>query len=52
VLAEEADGFGKVGVVVYGGGDVGEIDDVAVVDCLLKGFAAWSWKREVLVLLE
>jgi hypothetical protein len=51
VLAEEADGFGAVGVGVYGGGDVGEGDDVAVVEGLLEGFAAWVWKREALVLL-
>jgi hypothetical protein len=51
VLADEADGFGAVGVVVYGGGDVGEADDVAVLDGLLERFAAWFWKREVLILL-
>jgi hypothetical protein len=41
VLADEADGFGAVGVVVYGGGDVGEADDVAVLEGLLERFAAW-----------
>jgi hypothetical protein len=51
VLADEADGFGAVGVVVYGRGDVREADDVAVLEGLLEGFAAWGWKGEGLVLL-
>jgi hypothetical protein len=48
--ADEADGFGAVGVGVYGRGNVGEIVDVPVLEGLLEGFAAWGWEGEVLVL--
>lgn len=51
MLADEADRFSLIGIVVDRRCDAFEADDVSVANELHESFAAWHWEKDALARL-